>query len=59
MKPNLVQGNVAAKRANSPAPLAKSKRANLVQTKPDTADARIQRELTTGQRNNKNSRGGR
>jgi hypothetical protein len=32
MKPNLVQGNPAAKRKNSPAPLAKQKRTNLVQT---------------------------
>jgi len=34
MKPNLVQGNPAAKRKNSPAPLAKSKRTNLSQTVP-------------------------
>ena len=41
---------------NSPSPLAKNKRTNLDQTKPETADARIQRELTSGMRNNKNSR---
>lgn len=34
MKANLDQGNPAAKRKNSPAPLAKTKRSNLTQTKP-------------------------
>jgi len=34
MKPNLDQGKPAAKRRNSPAPLAKNKRANLDQGHP-------------------------
>lgn len=82
MKPNLDQGNPAAKRRNSPAPLAKTKRTNLtvgkteakarnspaplakttrtnlVQTTPETTDARIARELTTGKRSNGHSRSG-
>lgn len=39
MKPNLVQGNPAAKAKNSPGPQAKQTRTNLVQTKV-TAKAR-------------------
>jgi hypothetical protein len=34
MKPNLDQGNPAAKPRNSPSPLAKNKRANLARTSP-------------------------
>lgn len=35
MKPNLVQGNPAAKAKNSPGPQAKQTRTNLVVTKPE------------------------
>lgn len=34
MKPNLDQGNPAAKRANAPSPLAKTKRSNVSQQTP-------------------------
>lgn len=41
MKPNLDQGNPAAKRQNSPGPLPKNKRTNLAQTKPAAKPANI------------------